>query len=270
VTRRARTLVALALSTAAVVGCSACSRDQSEDPHWSGPVGGVRVQWTSQPGVDLSTGVAVPVRAYLESYHLVQFTGELERAYPGFTDAVPPNEPAEKSDDNSTWARRPSEDVAVGSKLIGDLKFHVESIDDSGNSVRVTACTYNYALGKEQSDGTYQQLPEGGYAETRGIYGVRVSLVAPPDETTPSLPPQVGPGTSPDDSVFGGWRVVGYLTTAASSDREWPNKDDVEAACVKSAPDSLERRRQLTQGSQPADAFPTSPPIPGWPEASSA
>lgn len=261
--RNRRFLVTL-LASSAVISLSACTHDQPEDSRWSGPVSGVRVQWTAAPEIDLTEGVAVPVRAYLESYHSVQFTGSLAKAYPGFTDAVPPNEP-EDAANSSTLARRPNEDVAVGSQLIGDLKFSLESIDASRRFVDVIACTYNYALGVEHSDGQFEQLPRGGFAQDRGIYGVRISLIPPGSEASSPLPPQRGPSMSPNDNVFQEWRVLGYLTTTSSRYEEWPDKDDVQGRCVQSAPDPLDRRKQLAKGPQSAAAFPISPPDPGWP-----
>jgi hypothetical protein len=226
------------------------------------------VQWSSPSSINLREGIAVPVRAYLESYDLVQLTGKLETAYPGFTDAVAPNVPLDEGQDASARDRRPSEDVATASEVTGNLAFRIENVEQSGGTTTVTACRYRYGLAEEQSEGKYSMLPTGGPAETRGITGLRLTLTkADPDDES-SLPPQEGPASSPDADVFGGWKIEGYLTSAASSSEEWPAHGQVEAACIANAPDPLERRDFLVRGPHPASEFAPSPPSPGWPTAS--
>ncbi|WP_133120782.1 hypothetical protein [Mycolicibacterium goodii] len=260
---------ALSSVVLAAVACSPSASTPSNE-RWTGNVSDVRVQWFAEPGIDLSTGVAVPIRAYLESYDLVQFTGALDNAYPGFTDAVPPNESRENSEDSSTWDRRPSGDVSVGSKLTGNLQYRLKSAEpQSGNGMTAVVCRYTYGLGEQQTDGTIAQFAKSGFAENRGITGVRLTLVAPGDPAVSELPSQTGPALAPSDNVFDGWRITGYRTTAGASYEEWPDKDEVERSCSSSAPDSLEVRQVLIRGPHSETDFAPSAPSPGWPEAPS-
>ena len=88
---RARSFASLILvASMALAGCSLFGSRQPAPQRWGGMVSDLRVQWDAEPGIDLLTGVAVPVRAYLESSDLAQYTGNLDDAYPGFTRAVPP------------------------------------------------------------------------------------------------------------------------------------------------------------------------------------
>lgn len=252
--------------TFGVVGCGLFSDRQPEPQRWHGLVGDVRVQWSAEPGLDLTGGVVVPVRAYLESYDLVRFTGKLELAYPGFTRAVPPNETPEETPDAATWDRRPSLDNPQRSRLIGNMRYAVSAVERSGRDVTVTVCSYGYGLGEEQSDGTFATLPRGGFADERRIFGVRLNLTAPGDAVESPLPAQTGPALAPGSDVFGDWQIVGYTTTSGSSDADWPTRDAVVAACIANAPDPLERRSFLASGRHPATDFPMSAPKPGWPQ----
>jgi hypothetical protein len=49
--------------------------------------------WSAEPGIDLTEGPAVPVRAHMESYLLAWVTGDDRYLYPGFAKAVDPNQP---------------------------------------------------------------------------------------------------------------------------------------------------------------------------------
>lgn len=254
----------------AILSSAACSPSPHQDPahgRWTGLAGDVRIQWTSASGLDLASGISLPVRAYLESYSLVQFTGQLGLAYPGFTEAVPPNNNPDASGDSSSWDRRPGVNAAVTSPLSGNIHFNLQSVESTGSEMTVTVCKYNYALGKKQPDGTFVQLPTNGPAEERGIVGVLLRLVPPRNGQQPNLPPQVGASLAPEVDVFDGWQITGYRTTTGSSRQEWPTKVDVEASCRRDAPDSLERRQTLLGGPHPASTFPMSSPTPGWPDS---
>ena len=50
-----------------------------------------RFRWTAEPGIDLYSGAAVPLRAYAESWRVAQMMSDMSAAYPGFERAVPAN-----------------------------------------------------------------------------------------------------------------------------------------------------------------------------------
>lgn len=73
---RALTLAA-AYAVPLLSGCGLFHRAAERDLLWARGMSAVRVHWTAEPGIDLTEGIAVPVRAYLESCDLVVFTGTL-------------------------------------------------------------------------------------------------------------------------------------------------------------------------------------------------
>jgi hypothetical protein len=250
-----------------LAGCSLFGARAPENQRWGGLVSELRAQWTAEPRIDLMTGVAVPVRAYLESFQLAQFTGNADDLYAGFTRAVPPNEP--DGPDPSALDRRPTLKRAIGSALVGNIGFHILMVQPSGRNVAVTVCHYNYAAAEQQANGAYASLVAGIPAPDIGIYAIRVMLTTPDDESASTLPPQDGPAAAPIDDVFGGWQVVGRLTSSStSSQSQWPTYQADRAACVEAAPDPYDRRAFLLTGEHPRSEFPTSPPSPGWPEGS--
>jgi hypothetical protein len=252
-----------------LAGCSLFGSGQSATHRWGGMVSDLRVQWGAEPGIDLLTGTAVPVRAYLESRELAQYTGNLDDAYPGFTRAVPPDEPPVPSNP-AAWARRPDLDRPSTSPLVGNIRFHIRSVERSGRNVTVTVCSYRYGVAERQADGAFAARVAGGPLETRGIFGIQLLLVAPADESKSALPPQTGPEPAPSVDVFGDWQVTGFLTSSAGSSKtQWPNYATDQATCVEKAPDAPERRAFLVNGEHPRSEFPTSPPSPGWPESTS-
>lgn len=57
-------------------------------PHWPSILDGLRFRWSAADGIDLTTGIAVPVRAYVESHKLIEKTYTMQAGYPGFDRAV--------------------------------------------------------------------------------------------------------------------------------------------------------------------------------------
>jgi hypothetical protein len=263
----ARMSALLLLCVIAIQLASGCEiSHHAEERDWTGVASDVRVQWTGEPGIEITDGVAVPVRAYLESYDLVEFTGSFDNAYPGFLDAVPPNEPTNGSDNIAAWDRRPTDKYPTGWNLVGNLRFHIRSVERTDHGAAVTLCEYRYALGQRKPDGTNISYISGGRPMDRGIFGVRLDLVAQSDELGTHLPPQRGPAFTPNIDVFGGWQIVGYLTTASAGTAEWPAKNQVASSCIADAPDPLGRREHLATGPLTAADFAAAPADPGWPE----
>lgn len=249
-----------------LVGCHQTDNRQPAVQRWGGLVSDLRVQWDAEPGIDLLTGLAVPLRTYLESRVLAQYTGNLEAAYPGFTRAVPPNEPPESPNINAR-DRRPPLENPLTSPVIGNSRFHIQRVERSGPNVTVGVCNYNYAVAEKQANGTFVPFVNFGPVETRGIITMQVLLVAPPDEAVSALAPQAGPEPAPSNDVFGDWQVAGFLVATASDyvKPQWPTAESDRATCVEKAPDSLQRRVFLVNGEHPRSDFPTSPASPGWP-----
>jgi hypothetical protein len=263
VTTRIRNLVALvSLASIVLAGCTRPRENDQSVHRWSGVLADVRVQWSAEPGIDLLTGAAVPVRAYLESQLLAQYMGSMDQTYPGFARAVPPNEPKD-SPNISARDRQPLLDYPLDKPLFGNISYHIRSVEQAGRDVTVTVCTFNYAVAEQRND-KFIAFNNLGPIESRGIGAARVLLTSPNESA--ALPPQAGPESSPSRDVFGAWKVAGLLRATSDYVKpQWPDYDADLDACVTKAPDPLERRAFLLNGEHPRSDFPTSPPSPGWP-----
>jgi hypothetical protein len=265
---RLRTVtVTAAVVTLALTGCQLFTKNEPTIQRWSGLVGDLRAQWTAEPGIDLLTGPAVPVRAYLESRWLAQWAGNLDYAYPGFTDAVPPD--VIGTADLGAAQRRPVVDTHLKSPLIGNEQFRILSITGS-DPLTATICNYTYSVVKKNEDGTVYSVARTESREPRGIFAEQILLTAPSAPANPPLPPQEGPAAAPAVDVFGGWHVIGNLSVITVGlpgfEKAWPTYDADTAKCVATAPDPPARIAFLINGNHPRSDFPTSPPSPGWPE----
>lgn len=254
--------------TSGIAGCSFFGDSAPQLDRWGGPLSELRVQWASASDLDLTTGVAVPVRAYVESRWLAQRQGSLEYGYPGFLDATPPNADGPPFGANF---RRPEANNQVQSPFFGNETFRIMSIREEGRNVTATVCRYNYTVALKNDDGSYSSVVSLGSAEPRGIEVNRVLLVAPADQGQPQ-PAMKGPEAAPSENVFGGWSIEAYQDSlfmpGPGLTSVWPTYDADLTACVDAAPDSPERRAFLSEGDHPREDFPTSAPSPGWPTAS--
>jgi hypothetical protein len=143
---RLRTVTVIATAVALVLtGCHLFTKSETMIQRWSGLVGELRAQWTAEPGIELLSGPAVPVRAYLESRWLAQWAGNLDYAYPGFTDAVPPD--VKGTSDLGAAQRRPVVETHLDAPFIGNEQFRILSISGSAH-VTATVCNYNYSVSK--------------------------------------------------------------------------------------------------------------------------
>ncbi|MFN3003527.1 hypothetical protein [Mycolicibacterium wolinskyi] len=251
-----------------VAGCRSDGGRQSGDLGWPEIFKELRIQWSAEPGIELVSGVAVPARAYFESRLLLQFTGDPNYAYPGFSEAVAPNEAAD-SPNIAARDRRPDLTNNESSRTtVGNIRFHVLSDEEAQGTTTVTICRYIYAAGEQRNADNFVSVVDWGPSESRGITAMR-AMIAPVSEPTDFSEPQAGPEPSPRTDVFKGWKVTGFLASSGSDyvSQAWPDYQAADAACLKKAPDPTERREFLTTGEHPRSDFPTSPPSPGWPEA---
>jgi hypothetical protein len=154
--------------------------------------------------------------------------------------------------------------------LRGNILFHLRSIETNGPTATVQVCQYLYAVAEEGSNNLFRPVIEDGSSPSAGIIAQRLTLLISESSKKSSLAPQEGPASAPYDNVFGDWKILGFLAaTSPSSEALWPTMDADQAACVAESPEPLQRRQFLMTGEHPRSDFPTSPPSPGWPEASS-
>jgi hypothetical protein len=264
VVRRWKFLTFIVVASTVLAGCHLAESHQSTIQRWGGVLNDLRYQWDGEPGIDMLTGAAVPVRAYIESRMLAQSMGNLDYAYPGFTRAVPPDPP------DAGWGLRPNVNHTLDTALVGNARYHILSLSRSADAVTATVCNYDYSVAHQVEDGKennkFESVARRLGWRPKGIFVERVTLAPPSDESSP-LAPQAGPSPAPSDDVFGNWRITGYLfsTSQPGFKSQWPSFDADLAKCVDKASDPPERRAFLTDGEHPRSDFPTSPATPGWP-----
>jgi hypothetical protein len=253
-------LVISVVASPALAGCHLLDNRQPSIQRWADLLSDLRYQWDGEPGIEVLTGPAVPVRAYIESWMLAQSMGNLDYAYPGFTHAVPTDPP------DGGWSLRPNVNHTLSNAVIGNARYHILSMNRSADIVTATVCNYDYSVAKQLDNGQFQSVARDFDRQPKGIRTERVS-VAVPSEQSSSLPPQAGPSPAPSNDVFGNWRVTAhlFLTSQPGFKSQWPTFDADLAKCVDKAPDPPERRAFLTDGEHPRSNFPTSPASPGWP-----
>jgi|GEM_PF-3875155 len=231
-----------------------CRSQQSQQAGWPDELNDFTIVWTAANDVDLVTGPAVPVRAYIESFVLQRITGDDKYLYPGFTDAV-----------EERW--RPA-GGGTGEPWVGTLTNHIVSLEESDGEVRAIGCMFTYTAATPAKDSDeYEGLGVMAIPEAEGITPFEVRLSVPEHSALPAGPQQ-GPERAPFDNVFGGYRVTGYYGgyfEAPGQTPLWENYDQATRECIAAAPDSRERRTYVLENYLPKSDFFTRPPAPGWP-----
>ncbi len=242
---------------------------------WTATLSDVRAVWSADPGIDLLSGPAVVVRAYLESIFVAANQGDIGYAYPGFTRAVEPNAPAGQPD--SARDRWPDTAHPLRDRLVGTDRYHIVGLSTAGPQVAAVVCEWAYGSALDLGDGNYGwkiTLPVTDPAARIAVH--RVAMTAPQGGTGTPLPPQRGTAPAPVDDVFGGWHIVGHNMTAdrvpgtTTDPVQWPAEVADAQSCVDKAPDPVERRLFLLNGAHPRSDFPTQPPYPAWPAGSAS
>lgn len=289
---------AMAAATAALVIASgaACGTSQpetaetstgttAERPTWPELLDDFRFHWSADPGIDLTAGVAVPIRAYLESYDVASYTLDLDDVYPGFMRATPQNDELDGDYQTQLAFIRPLNGLRSDekpAKPFGYTTFHilrVEPIDGGGQRATVCAGSYANYVESRTDPGTYVSVvaaPDTATlarpSDTVGVYRIELSENDPravPDPP-PVTEPQQGPAPAPIADVFGKWFV-----SAASSSYWGPINDkalreefpspELRQECAERMPDPPEVQVEMATGFK-TETPPPGEAIPGWPE----
>jgi hypothetical protein len=225
------------------------------------------ISWTAEPGIDLATnGAAIATRAYVESYYLAAFTEDDKYLYPGFSEAVAPNE---SGGPPGTSGRRPVHVKSEPDVLVGTARHRVLGIARSGQDVTLTACAYLYGAAIERPNSQYNALVGNGFAPGPGIYPIRIGLRAPNDSSDHEISQQ-GPSRAPYDDVFGGWTITSHQGGFLASTSRWAEYDRDLATCTTKADTALSSEHLSPTKLYAAADFPTLPATPGWPAAPTA
>lgn len=219
--------------------------------------------WTAEPGIDVTTGPAVVMRAYTESYLLASIMGDNRYLYLGFQQAVDPNQ----SIDHPTgtqflWPKT----NAPQHPWVGTDQVHISSVTTSDRDVTIVACEYTFGTAQPARNGYEPNI--GKPPPYSGIDPMRITMKAPAKPGPES--PQRGPARSPSVDVFNGWRITshqgGYFAQSGVGD-QWPNATEDRNTCLAKAPQHPDLRRG---GEYPRTEFPTLPHSPGWPALNAA
>lgn len=284
-----RRCAALLLAVAGLAGCHAEEAPLAPTfANWPQSLGDFRFRWAAEPGVDLASGPAVPLRAYLESYRITQLTDDSGAAYPGFARAVPEALPrnSKASTQNELVDIRPSPDTepfGPPGSFYGNEFFHILELTPIGGGYRAYVCDGLYGIfregeekGQYESVVGYQHDSRAGLGDVEGMKVWRVEFTdSSPAADAPAMvtDAQRGPNPAPTGDVFGPWRITG------ASDENWGTLINREST----ADEQVDGAQRLSQCSDllphwrteraaiiervldtPPSAEPASP---GWPDS---
>lgn len=271
-----------------MVGLAGCRSDEQPEQafaNWPEALADFRFRWAAEPGIDLVTGPAVPLRAYVESYRVAQFTADFGAAYPGFDRAVPPasTPPFSSSTPAQLVSIRPvldAEPFGPAGAFYGNEYFHVLELTQIENGYRAYVCDGLYKIFREgQQHETFESVVgyEGrtGLNDVDGLKVWRVEFTdTPVDPNDPAMvsTAQNGPNPAPVDDVFGPWRITGAgdYQWGTPITREFTADQTVDgerrlSKCADRMPANRERREAYF--SSALDTPPTTDPAePGWPD----
>ena len=246
-------LLAIAASICVLAGCthSQPPQPQQQFANWPSDMDGVRIRWSAEPGIDLLTGAAIPVRAYLESW-IVGFLSRVpsEKLYPGFERAVPDDIRPDKVE---TRKKGP---------FYGTEYFHILALNPVQNGYRAYVCEgrYNVFHPTVSIPGKYVSLDDGAYILADTIRPWRVDLSKRPGNEVTA--PQKGTLPAPVQDVFGGWHIDdGTGLEGDEYNRYFPE-------CWRhSMPHTADQRKQIITTLLDSPPKPE-PAVPGWPDDS--
>lgn len=256
--------------------------------NWPPQANNFRFHWSAAEGIDLETGPAVALRAYIESYRLVGFAGgDLSAVYAGFMRATPPNVP--KGGPETVYRLvdvRPKSRAEHEAKgwtyteraYYGYQPTYIMNLVPHGDGYRATLCLGLYSVYRTvdgdpakfvstAADPNTGKPLAGSWANIE-VWRVELTEVNPTADRGPSaaMPAQRGPLPAPIDDVFGRW----FITAASSNlwgtadEGEFVDPPEVRAQCQDAMPDDEATRNAMATGlhdSPPAHGD----PIPGWP-----
>lgn len=245
-----------------------------------------RFHWSSSPSLALTTGVAVPIRAYLESWYIASWTNDPENVYPGFLRATP--ESADLDGNylgQLAWIRplngAPPYPVDPA-KPLGYMPMHIQSVDAVASGLRVTVCLGEYSIYFASDSSAGKLVSVAADKSTAQLADpldtVRVKRIEL-TKTDPRIPagasdvdtPQEGPAPAPAGDVFGHWFITGASSSLWGPVNAKPRPDffvtrEMRRQCQEAMPDSPERQIEMATGFKD-NPPPHGQPIPGWPLA---
>ncbi len=295
--RRPVSTMGAATLAAAIVLLAACTPAQaptpatpttpeSRFPNWPGLLNDFRFHWSAAAGVDLTTGPAVIVRAYSESYSTAQLTFDRANVYPGFLRATPENQPREGDYQWQLVGIRPlsfyTGELPEPHQQFGYFTKHLLELEPTASGYRATVCTGEYtsfikaelrpdafiALGTRETKDGVAPYPDTPLA---GVLVQRIDIVQddprnPSGGSAPVSTPQRGPAPAPSRDVFGNWFVTAASTKfwgPADNPEDFPSTE-LRQRCADAMPDDQAGRLEMMTGYK-SEPPPHGAPVPGWP-----
>ncbi|CRZ15532.1 hypothetical protein BN2156_02394 [Mycolicibacterium neworleansense] len=294
-----KTLAVTAAAVCVLAGCSdhkespsAAPAVKTMYPNWPNDLNGFRFQWTAQPGIDLLTGPAIPVRAYLESFRTAFMTKSSANTYPGFQRAIPDlPDPRAGYDEHVQWGELPFElkwlmpaidkDINFGDgPFFGNEYFHVLELSPLADGYLAYVCDGKYnifhpAIGHSGKYASVLDYP-GGKNDVQKREEAAVTLWRiefkngdAGDKTTQL---QEGKSPAPIGDVFGNWKITGasqgnYWGSLKNTTHTPRDPDYVQRRqqCRDTMPHNVDERAQILMSvlDTPPQADPA---VPGWPD----
>ncbi|MCG7610497.1 MULTISPECIES: hypothetical protein [Mycobacterium] len=267
---------------------------QTQTVNWPDKLKDFRFRWSAEPGIDLYSGAAVPLRAYAESWRVAQMMSDMSAAYPGFERAVPANRELTDHSPRDAPAYmltfvRPSMDDELdeiytdkpryeSKRFYGNEYFHILSLDEVDGGWRAYLCDGLYDMYRDGKDGYSPVTSLRGWTgppkePMKGIRVWHVEMAAP--ENSGASAPQKGSNPAPSGDVFSSWRIRG-----AAPDSKWESAPGFSGSDYHETFADFERRRQQCSdrmpgaldsrnaGDQTINKKPDmQPAVPGWPDA---
>lgn len=292
----ARLCGALVLGGMVLVGCGSAEEPapSSAEPmfaNWPDRLQDFRFRWTAEPGIDLLSGPAIPLRAYLESHRIGDMTGDAQDAYPGFARAVP--HPGKPRDDSRAdlpyqlWDIQPGTDFPALTLVplpphpfYGNEYFHVLELSplSDGSGYRAYVCDGRYNIFHDpENTGTFQPLfPPSASSPDDEMSKVKVWRVEFTDHPTPPVPdtpvpvtnPQIGVNPAPLGDVFGPWQITGANSIGSWGPRgsgTYDGWDALRQQCRDKMPHDAAQRQAIYASELDTPPAPE-PAVPGWPD----
>jgi hypothetical protein len=158
--------VAALLAFVMLAGCTPPPRldgnspKPSSYPNWPEGMADFRFRWSAEPGIDLLTGAGVPLRAFVESFRVGEYTADLDApkpgvaSYPGFLDTIPPR-PSNKMEGRDipyqvAYARPWPPTLYSQVPVYGTEYLHVLQLDKADAGYRGYVCDGRYNVFKRR------------------------------------------------------------------------------------------------------------------------
>lgn len=268
-------------------GCSESTPPQQDSnsanaeqtfPNWPATLNNFRFRWSAAEGIDLTSGPAVPLRAFMESNQLIYKTLSITAAYPGYQRAVPyppwklgTNWPSVYKIDNPNDVELRNRDQIE----FGNRYYRIMQITPQGNGFRAVVCWFAPARYARTDDGRYELLGPAYHQQPEpDLHAVDFTQRDPrsgPNPPPPPAGPQEGPLPAPVDDVFSNW----IFTAVSLSQLTWWYNNGQDSTDIPPEYKPLKQRcaaempvPEALHGLQPRileTPPPTEPAFPGWP-----